>query len=175
MKSLINAAVFRVRYGDWITQPGTSLQIVPSSLQIATPLVKRLADNLMPAEQSVIMMMNNLRIGNQLSVFNVVHRGTVEMMPLRVSEALQPLDSPFFIRDTLTVMEQLQYRLTPLELEQLRAELRSPRQTVSVYTFDIDRRFELDRVSDELFCALMRLCGQVKVDMQINDACTNIN
>jgi hypothetical protein len=160
MKPMENAAVFRISYGK--AQHSSSIsavRTVPATLQIATPLAATLGNGLISAEQTVIMAMNNLRIGSMLPFMGVSFHGTVEVLPLEIKAALQPIDQPVFIRDVMTVVEQLQYRLSIEELAKLRARLLAPRQLAYVYSYAIDDRFtSLDHTSEELFDLVLKQC-----------------
>ncbi len=163
--SLRNSAVFRIRYSEVNERSAT--------LQIATPLVDRLKDGLVTANQRVVLMMNNLRIGTMLPLSNVnFYDYTPQVLPLEINSVLQPVDSPDFMRDVTTVIEHLEDSLSAGELEQLQAQLMAPRMLVYVYTYDSNRRFLRDIVSDALFESLMRMCAQAnEPDVHFQDVC----
>lgn len=176
MKPMENAAVFRIRYGNDCHGSNISVaRTVPATLQIATSLAATLSNGLMSPEQTVAMAMKNLRIGSMLPFLGITFHGTVEVLPLEIKASLQPIDQPVFIRDVMTVVEQLQYSLDAAELAMLRAKLLAPRQLAYVFTYAIDDRFtSLDRTSEELFDhVISRYRAGRRTQPLIADACAS--
>jgi hypothetical protein len=174
-KASRDPAAFLVRYAQPIDQAYVkerSLQLEGATLQIASPLIDRLPDDIMSPEQALIPVISNLRISNMLPILYPEYKGFVEAIQLAPGMPLQPADKPLFIRDVSCVIEELVCDMENfVELEQLHAKLMAPRMYVHVYTMIIDRRFPRDMISDTLFGALMKLCSQAKLTTQLNDIC----